>query len=234
MGESTSTGTQPPALLEQLGALGSLLIHDMANQMCIVSGNATFAQMMMHDPQQLGRAIEAISKSSERMSYILGQTAELRRRLGGELPQGDAAEALAGLRTLLAQRPGWTLDVAEGLTGRVQVPTAWVVFAVHEILRETPAAEGRARIRRASPDSDTTFLPGGAYFEVRLWWESAKAFSMEEHRAKFENFGLLAAFELVRQSGGKLEGFTPATGRQEVLLCVPFVYDIETARGGAG
>ena len=229
MGEPSSSRLPPPPLLEQLGALGSLLIHDMANQMCIVSGNATFAQMMMEDRQQLARAIEAIMKSGERMSYILGQTAELRRRLGGEMPQGDAAEAVAGVKALLAERPGWSLDAAE-LSGRIQVPASWLAFGVEQVLRAAAVKEGRVRVRRASPDADTTFLPGGSYLEVRLWWESPRAFSVDELRAKFEDFGLLAVFELVRQCGGKLEGFTPAAGRQEVLLCVPYVYDIEAAR----
>lgn len=222
MDEPSPAPFQPPTLLEQVGAIGSLLVHDLANQMCIVSGNATFAQMMLQDPQQLGRAIDAILKSSERMSYILGQTAELRRRLGAELPAGDASEAVAGIQRILATRPGWTLD-AGPVSGLLTVPTAWVLYGVDQVLHEAVASAGRARVRRASPDSDTTFLPGGTYLEVRFWWESPQPFSIEALRSKFENFGLLAAFELIRQCGGKLDGFTPAAGRQEVLLCVPFV-----------
>lgn len=225
MGESTKSVLEPPDLLEQLGALGSLLIHDMANQMCIISGNATFAQMMMQDPQQLTRAIDAITKSGERMSYILGQCAELRRRLGGEMPQGDASEAVAGIQALFAERPEWTLEVAGNLSGRVLLPARWLVFAVDQVLREAAVKQGRARLHRACPESDTSFLPGGTYLEVRLWWESPRRFSLEDQRTKFENFGLLASFELLRQCGGKLEGFTPAEGRQEVILCAPYFFD---------
>jgi hypothetical protein len=63
-----------------------------------------------------------------------------------------------------------------------------------------------------------------------MWWESGRRFSIDDLRNKFENYGLLAAFELLRQCGGKLEGFTPAEGRQEVILCVPYVFDIGARR----
>jgi hypothetical protein len=226
MGEPSAHKPEPPPLLEQLGALGSLLIHDMANQMCIISGNATFAQMMLQDPQQLSRAVDAIVKSSERMSFILGQCAELRRRLGGEMPKCQAPTAVEAVKTLLAERPGWTLEIAEGLQGELAMPLPWVSFGLEQTLREIGAKTGRLRLRRARPDSETTFLPGGAYLEIRLWWESPQPLSIDQLRTRFENFSLLAVFELTRQCGGKLEGFTAAPGRQEVLYCVPFAYEI--------
>lgn len=214
-------------MLEQLGALGSLLIHDMANQLCIVSGNASFAQMALSDPQQVARAVAAITKATEQMSHILSQCADLRRRVSECLPPGEGAEALAGVKALFHERAGWTLEEQDGLEGPLSVPTTWVVFAVAQALTELPGKGGRARVRRIRPEEDTTFLPGGTYWECRLAWESEEAFSFEEIRKLYRNFGLLAAFELVRQCGGKLEAFAPAPGRHELFLCVPYESDLK-------
>lgn len=212
-----------PPLLEQLGALGSLLIHDMANQMCIISGNATFAQMMSADPAQVDRAVKAIAKAGEHMAFILGQCADLRRRLAAELPYGEGSVAARGIESFFAGKSGWQVEVNSGLEGTLHVASEWLCFAVAQAFSELDSAGGEVRVRRIRPETDTAFLPGGSYFEVRLTWESAQAFSIEEVRRRYENLGLLAAFELVRQCGGKLEGFTPAAGRQEILLCIPYV-----------
>jgi hypothetical protein len=229
----TTLTTNAPALLEQLGALGSLLIHDMANQACIISGNATFAQMVLADPKQVGRAVEAIAKSGERMSFILGQCADLRRRVAPDLPRGDAAEVVGGLKELLNPATGWEMEVIGSLEGKLLVPSSWVTFAVGHALAEIEAAGGEARLNRIQPEEDTGFLPVGSYLELRMQWQSERRFAIEEVRERYRNFGLLAAFELIRQSGGKLEGFNPAPERQELLLCVPYLVDRVNTQGPA-
>jgi len=227
----TKPNTISPPLLEQLGALGSLLIHDMANQACIISGNASFAQMVLSDSKQVGRAVEAIAKSGERMSFILAQCAELRRRLAPELPRGDAAEVVAGLQELLNPETGWELEIKGSLEGRLLVASSWVTFAVAHVLAETEPPGGGAQLSRIQPEEDTGFLPVGSYLDLRMQWESGSGFVIEEIRGRYQNFGLLAAFELIRQAGGKLEGFNPAPGRQELILCVPYLIERVNTQG---
>jgi hypothetical protein len=198
----------------------------MANQMCIISGNATFAQMMLADPSQVARAVEAISKAGEQMSFILGQCADLRRRVSAGLPHGEGLAAAQGLESFFLGIPGWEVEVQPGLEGDLCVPTQWVVFAAEQAFAELEGGGGQVRVQRVRAEDDTAFLPGGSYFEVRLTWQSAAVFSMGDVRKRYENLGLLAAFELIRQSGGKLEGFTSAEGRQGLLLCVPYVFDL--------
>jgi hypothetical protein len=222
----TKPKIESPPLLEQLGALGSLLIHDVANQMCIISGNATFAQMILSDPQQVERAVNAITKSGEHLSFILTRCADLRRKLASELPHGEGDDVAEGLRDFFATRPEWRLEIHPLLTGELYVPTAWAVFAVGQILRELPEVSGEVDVRRVRPDEDTAFLPGGAYFEVRLSWTDGPRFSIDEVRKQYRNFGLLAAFELVRQCGGRLEGLTPGGDRREVRLAIPYLFEI--------
>jgi hypothetical protein len=219
----TAAEIETPPLLEQLGALGSLLVHDMANQMCIISGNATFAQMMLTDPQQVARAVDAIAKSGERMSFMLNQCADLRRRLASDLPHGAALPAVEQLRDLFNSGDAWDFAAEGDLAGELPVPIPWVLFTVRESLTELSGCRGTVRIRRVRTEEDTAFLPGGAYFEIHLRWRSSQRFSIDDIRSQYRSFGLLAAFELLRQCGGKLEGFTPAEGRQELLICIPYV-----------
>ncbi len=212
-----------PTLLEQLGALGSLLIHDTANHMCIVSGNATFAQMVLQDPVQVAKAVDAIAKSGERLSFVLERCGDLRRQLGENLPRGEVTAAVAAVRQLLTEHPGWTLEIGSAPTAPTLVPTPWIAFAVRQVVVEAGVDKGTIRARPVKPDSDTAFLLpfGGAYYEFRFKWESEKAFSIEEARQRYENLGLLACFELIRQCGGKLEGYTPAPAVQEAVVIIP-------------
>lgn len=221
-----------PPLLEQLGALGSLVIHDFANQICIISGNATFAQMMLADPQQVGRAVEAITRAGEHMSFILNQCADLRRRVSAQLPRGDGRAAACRIEAFFRGQPGWRTDVRSGLEGALRVPTDWVAFAAEQTLSAIEQTGGVLRIQRAQVEADGAVLPGDSGFEVRFLWRSHQPFSIDDLRKRYERLGLLAAFELVRQCGGKLEGFTPAAGEQQVLLYVPYASD-EAARPGA-
>ncbi len=222
----SNADTPSPPLLEQLGALGSLLIHDMANQMCIISGNATFAQMMLADPAQVSRAIDAILKAGEHLSFILGQCADLRRQVASGLPMGSGTTAAQIAHDYLLTQPDWKIEIQGKLDGKLVLPESWILFALKEVFRELQHSGGEARIRQIHPDQDTAFLPGGTYFEIRLSWKSPQAFSIDEIRKRYENLGLLAAFELIRQSGGRLEGFTPATGLQQIILCVPYHFEI--------
>ena len=220
-----SANIKSPPALEQLGAMGSLLIHDMANQLCIISGNATFAQMTLSDPQSVRRAVDSIAKAGERLAFILAQLGELRRRLNNEMPRGEGAETVAGMRDFFAAQPGWTLDFKGDFEGELLVPTGWMMFAIDQVLEAIGEQAGQVLVRRVRSDEDTAFLPGGAYLQIRLTWNSPREFSMDDIRHRYERFGLMAAFELIRQCGGKLEGFTPAPGRQEILLCVPYLLD---------
>jgi hypothetical protein len=222
---SKADNSSPP-LLEQLGALGSLLIHDMANQMCIISGNATFAQMMLADPAQVGRAVDAILKAGEHLSFILGQCADLRRQVASGLAMSSGTATAQIAHDYLLTQPDWKVEIQGQLEGQIVLPQSWILFALKQIFREIQHSGGEARIRQIRPDQDTAFLPGGTYFETRLTWKSTQAFSIDEIRKRYENLGLLAAFELIRQSGGRLEGFTPASGLQQIILCIPYHFEI--------
>lgn len=221
--ETTKLSVGSPPLLEQLGALGSLLIHDMANHLCIISGNATFAQMMREDPLQVQRAVQAIGKAGEHLSFVLGQCAEFRRRLGAELPHGQGVEVAAELRRLVDERPKWTLVASGDVGGELLLPTAWFTFAVGQILREVGEVEGQVRLRRVSGGHGIGGLPGGDQLEFRVNWAAPQGLVMDEIRRRFANFGLLASFELIRQCGGKLEAYTIGPGRHEALISAPYV-----------
>jgi hypothetical protein len=218
-----TTEVSLPPVLEQVGALGSLLVHDMANHMCIISGNAGVAQMLMDDPEQCARALDAIVKASEKISHLLARSGELRRRMVEELARGDAETALDQVRSVIARHGQWSVDVVGSLRGPLMLPTSWVAFGVQQILSEVGSVPGELRISKMKPAADTAFIPaGGCYLELRFRWRSTTRLSMDDVRTRYENIGLMATFELVRQCGGRIEGFSPAPDHQEAIFLVPF------------
>jgi hypothetical protein len=57
---------------------------------------------------------------------------------------------------------------------------------------------------------------------IQFNYSAPEAFSIKEVRARFENLGLLAAFELNRMLGGEIDSRTPRCGNQEIDLWLPF------------
>jgi hypothetical protein len=64
------------------------------------------------------------------------------------------------------------------------------------------------------------YLPG---LHVQFTFQSETAFSIKEARARHENLGLLAVFELNRMLGGEIDSQTTSSGKQQIDLWLPFV-----------
>jgi hypothetical protein len=224
MNTDRPTRSLPPPPLEQLGALSSLLVHELSNHLCVIAGNATFAQLSLNDPKQLATAVEAIVKASEVATRVLARCGDLRRTAADQLPPGEAAEVVNLLREVRAQHSGWSLEVPEDLTGALRVPSVWVAFAAEQVLLEAGVERGALRVRMVAADQALVPLPPNRRFlEIRLAYQAAQAFSLKAARGTYERTGLLAAFELVRNCGGKIEGLTPSPSCQEALIYVPLV-----------
>lgn len=225
---------QSPPCLEQLGALCSLLIHDLANHLCIISGSATFAEMVLDEPERVEHSLKAIIKAGENAGHVIGSCGELRRALPETVPGSEYQAVLAQLEALKARKPGWALEGEADLDGTVRLPAIWVSFAVECVIKETRAEGGTIRIRRVGQTSgsygdvnSTETAPSVPNtLEVAVIYSSDQAFPMKEIRARFDHLGLLAAFELNRCLGGRIECRTVAPGRQEVCIESPLIPNI--------
>jgi hypothetical protein len=215
--------------LEQVGALASRLVHDLANHLCIISGNATFAELILDDRERVAAAIRAIVQASELAGRLLGRCGELREKL----TEGMAPGAVAEIATVLSRRYGsdtaWRLNLAPGLSGRVPLPTRWVALAVQQILVETNADHGEIHVERfVRPwiEAPSTAPPGHEFLLIRIHYDADAPIPLKEIRETYGNFSFLAAYELIRNCGGRTEFTTSATPRhQEALVYLPLKGD---------
>ena len=129
---SMPTSTDPAALavpnLEQVGALASRLVHDLANHLCIISGNATFAELIPNDRPRVEDAIRSIVQASEQAGRLLSRCSELREKLLEGTPPGTAAELIEALVGLYGPNASWRLSISPDLKGRVPLPSRWVAL----------------------------------------------------------------------------------------------------------
>jgi hypothetical protein len=231
MTDSPHNDLVTPPLLEQLGALCSLLIHDLANHLCIISGSATFAQMVADEPERVAHSIKAIMEASENASHALGSCGELRRALPETVSPAQVEEVLVQLRTWMAQVPGWTLNAEAGLGGAVRLPAVWVCFALQCLLKEIRVAGGIIRVSRVRQPSEfceessgtTGKASGPLVLQIAMVYTGDQPLQLKAIRSRYDHLGLLAAFELNRCLGGRLESRTPCPGQQEVLLELPLI-----------
>jgi hypothetical protein len=221
----SSSEAQTPELstLEQMGALCSLLIHELANHMCVISGNAAFAQTVRREPSELDPALDAITEASELASRVLNRCSVLRHRLAEALPPGQMTEASLLLRRSLTGYPGWTIPSEAIVSEPLKAPSVWIAFAVRQVIAESGAERGEVSWKKVAPKKRfASASPTSPLLEIRLAYEGGKTLSIREARTSYEDLGLLAAFELIRASGGGLEGRAVlTTGRQEVIIEVP-------------
>lgn len=216
--------------MELMGALCSLLIHDFANHISIISGNAQCAQMFAGDSERTASTLVSILKASDGAANLLVKCGEIRRSLGTGLPPGDLSLLSNEVSTAAPPQSGWSLKLPSPLEGRIAIPLHWVVFATWELVRETGANSGVIGIIRKTPPGNPAGLTGltaglanRESIEIKLTWKSATPFPLDEIRSKHLNLNLLAACELVKISGGRTASATPAPGEQEISLYVPTV-----------
>jgi hypothetical protein len=220
-----------PPLLEQLGALCSLMAHDLANHLCVISGSASFAQLSLDDPRRLAAALEAIARASEIAGHAVSSLGEYRRTLPTAFAPGPARDVVDALRDF-AQEARWRWVLPKQLEGSVLLPPRWAVFAASSIKTEIYSKPVVLTVSATdTPDTgESDAGPTDATMqEVRsrpgllaqFAYRSEEPFSMQDVRARFENLGLLAAFELNRMLGGELESRTLSRGNQEIGLWLP-------------
>lgn len=216
----------PP--LELMAAMSSLLVHDLANHVSVISGNAQFAQFVINDPQRAETALKSILQASEIASNLLRKCGPLRRSLGNVFGHGEIAALTNDLGALAVRHPGWLLEAPSQLAGRIVLPAHWIALIAREIITETKASHGVVSLARAEypkNSSRSKSLPQGTSTEhllqLTLLYNSDQAFPFVEIRSNYANLLLLAAYELITNAGGSLDCVTREPARQQVILGIP-------------
>ena len=226
-GQIAPIQTSPPAI-ELMGALCSLLIHDFANHLCVISGNAHCAQMFVEDPKRVSPALSSVLQASEVAANLLAKCGEMRRGLGSGFPPGDLSLLAEATGDFASHCPGWIVRVPAPLAGRIPLPHYWVTFAASELAKASGAAGGTVwlALRETAAKLPGSLGPAAGpstrtFLEVRLTYRSDQPFPFDEIRSKHTNLTLLAACELVKLTGGRTVCHSPSPADQEIILSVP-------------
>lgn len=218
----------PLSALEISGAICARVVHDLSNLTSGIIGNAEYAQGSGPHPENLQKALHAISLSANAAGKLLGQCLPLQRLVSGEAMAIDADDMARRISESAALAPGWHSGAVARLTGQIRVQPRWLAAAVWQVARETEATRGEIQIscgpavfpvvwRGARPES------GGELFQVTLHYRSEQLLFTADGPVNPERFGLLAVHELIRRFRGQIHARAKPPGRQEVSILIPMV-----------
>src|ERR1043165_1157495 len=88
----TENPAPPLSALEISGAICARVVHDLSNLVSGIIGNAEYAENSGANPENLKKAIHAISLSANSAGKLLGQCLPLQRLISGEATTCAATE----------------------------------------------------------------------------------------------------------------------------------------------
>lgn len=225
----TDSTESPLSALEISGAICARVIHDLSNLTSGLIGNAEYAQASDTQPENLQKALRAISLSANNAGKILGQFLPLQKLLSGEAMPIDADEMARRIGESAGLAPGWRAEATAHLAGQIRVQPRWFAAALWQIARETGALRGEIQIScgpavfpivwRGRPNGDGPLQ----LFQVTLHYRSEQALFSTDGPANAENFGLLAVHEIIRRFHGQIHARPKPPGRQEVSVLIPML-----------
>ena len=223
-----SQPTSPLSSLEISGAISARVIHDLANLISGIIGNAEYAQHTGADTTSRDKALAAIRLSANNAGKLLGQCLPLHQlitREGFTLETGELAEAIADASGLAA---GWTVVPPAGLHGKVFVQPRWLVAAVWQIAREAATSTGEISFATgpaAFPLVWPVSLSGESkpteVFQVTISYRSVQPLFANGAPLTPDHYSLLAAHELVARLKGQIIARPKPPGRQEIFVVLP-------------
>ncbi len=223
----TPAQTDPPGI-ELMGALCSLLIHDFANHLSVINGNAQCVHLFSNDPQRAASAVSAILQASETAAGLLVKCGDLRRSLADGFPAGDLSLLAGCIADYAVTCPGWSVNVPLPLAGRAALPPYWIAFTAFEFAKETKADRGDLSLatmeragKRPSASALVTDPACHESLQVKLSYKSDIPFPFDQIRAKHTNLKLLAACELVKTVGGRTACAAASPTDQEITIWIP-------------
>src|ERR1700677_4338352 len=118
--------TAPLSALEISGAICARVIHDLSNLTSGIIGNAEYAQNAGANPENLAKALKAISLSANSAGKLLGQCLPLQRLVSAEAADIDTDDMARRIAESAALAPGWQAGATARLTGQIRVQPRWL------------------------------------------------------------------------------------------------------------
>jgi len=219
----------PLSALEISGAMCAVVVHDLANLISGILGNAEYAQGAETSPENLQKALAAIGQAANSAGKILGRSLPLQRLLSAEAVVIDADELARRICEAATYAPGWRAESTSRLTGQLRVQPRWLIAALWQIACEAQVQRGEIVIScgpsvfpviwRRRPDS----LGPVDLFQVEFNYRSEEMMFTAGSPVNPERFGLFAASELIRRFRGQIDARPKPPGRQQISVLLPLV-----------
>ena len=228
--EQIESSVSPLSALEISGAICARVIHDLSNLTSGIIGNAEYAQGPTAAPENLQKALQAISVSANAAGKLLGQCLPLQLLVSNEAVAVDADEMARRIIESAGLAQGWRAEATAHLTGQVRVQPRWFAAAVWQLARETAAARGEIQISRGPavfpivwhgvrPSAERSM----EFFQVTLHYRAEQPLFATNGPVSTDRFGLVAVHELIRRFRGQIHPRAKPPGRQEITILLPIV-----------
>jgi hypothetical protein len=219
----------PLSALEISGAICARVIHDLSNLTSGIIGNAEYAQSAS-SPENLQKALRAISVSANTAGKLLGQCLPLQLLVSNEAVTVDADDMSRRIVESAALAPGWRASAAASVTGQILVEPRWFAAAIWQLASETCVNRGEIEIScgpAVFPVVWRGLKPGAKrapdLFQVTLRYRADSMLFPAEGPVSPERLGLVAVHELIRRFRGQLFPRAKPPGRQEITILMPLV-----------
>lgn len=226
--KAASPGMPLLSPFECQGALMPRLVHEMTNQLLIISGNAQIAERSDNDPLQAAQAVKAIRQASEIAGKLLDGYAGFLRRLPASAAAGSVSELASLIARNAGQNHGWRIDLAGPLAGLTSVDPRWIAFAVWQIVHESQVQEGEITLCCGIPRTSIPLtIPASAQIEsnqmlqIVMNWRSPVPLLREDEMRKPKNLSLAVIYGLLSGVGGDCYYFFGRPDQNRFTLLAP-------------
>jgi len=223
-GPEQSTSVAPLSALEITGAICARVIHDLSNLMSGIVGNVEYAQNPEVDAAERYKAIEAIGVSANAAAKLLGQCLPLQMLVSREAFLYECSELALILAESSGLVPGWRVVEPAPLPGQLRVQPRWLSAAIWQIARQTETPQGELEFACGPAVFPVVWHGTGPVpplFQITLRYRSDQVLFAKGNPANPDNFGLVAAYELIRRFKGQVHARPKPPGRQEISVLIP-------------
>jgi hypothetical protein len=226
----TQHSVTPLSSLEISGAICARVIHDLANLVSGIMGNAEYAQRGDANSANLQKALQAITLSANSAGKLLGQCLPLQHYISRSAFPYPIAELAADIAEAACLAPGWTVNAPPPLTGDVSVQPRWLTSAIWQLAREAEVTSGEINFLCGPAVFPVvwsgTSLNGSQpsqLFQITLSYKSDHQLLSNGAAISPERFALLAAHEIIRRCKGQIHSRPKPPGRQEISILIPLL-----------
>ena len=204
------------------------LVHEMTNQLLIISGNAQIAERSSNDPLLAAQALKSICLASETAGKLLDRYVLFLRQLPAPMASGSVAVVASLIAQNAGQIHGWHIDLTGPLAGIAAVDPRWIAFAVWQIARESQVQEGEITLCCGIPRSAIPLtIPMPAHLgsshmlQIVMKWRSPTPLLPDDETRKPKNLLLAVIYGMLSGVGGDCHYYFGRPDQNRFTLLVP-------------